>query len=457
MLKRFSDDTSGQFAIMFAICSTALILFVAGAIDIAGAQKNKVQLQTMSDAGALAAASLRTDKIGELKKAAEAAVNANNTLGLPINIKVSLKGEIIQVAVDSNYSTQLMGVMGVKEIQVEAISEAPVPEENPVNIALVLDSTASMGGANMDALKSASKKLLEVFDESEPGTIQAGVVPYSKYVNIGLGNRNKSWMDVADDSTTTGAETCYMTKDIISQDCTTVKTPSTCNNDSGSYDCETSSTTCTNQVYGPEYEYCYTPTSSETWHGCVGSRDAPNHTEPGYKGKKFTGIMNTTCGTEVMDLTSDLEDVGDHIDTLSASGNTYIPAGLIWGWRLLHADNPFGGLTNKETKRKRAMVLMTDGANTVQLNAPYHYNNYDKTEQDKADALTRDLCQGIKEDGIDIYSVAYKLPSGETSTIKLVEDCASSPSQFFLAENKEDLEKAFEQIAESLFEIRLSR
>ena len=53
--------------------------------------------------------------------------------------------------------------------------------------------------------------------------------------------------------------------------------------------------------------------------------------------------MNVSCGSEILDLTTNLTDVEAHIDSLSASGNTYIPAGLIWGWRMLDPDLPYGG------------------------------------------------------------------------------------------------------------------
>jgi len=252
-----------------------------------------------------------------------------------------------------------MSVVGVKEIDIAASSEAPVPKETPVNIALVLDSTGSMSGANMDALRSASKKLLESFDKTDPGTIQAGVVPFATYVNIGMANRNRPWMDVEPDSTTTGAETCYMKKDLLSQDCTSSTYVTTCYNDSGPYSCTQTTWNCTNKVYGPEYEYCYTPTTTKTWYGCVGSRDDPHHITPAYKGKKFPGIMNVNCGSEILDLTDNLDDVEDKIDSLIASGNTYIPAGLAWGWRMLDHNLPLGGLTNSQADRKRALVLMT--------------------------------------------------------------------------------------------------
>lgn len=459
MFKRYLKDTSGQFAIMFAGAATALLLSAASAIDIIGMQKQRSQLQSMTDAAAIAAAAAKTDNLAEIKKLAEAAADANNLIGQDYKLQIKVVGEVISVSASTNYDTQLMGMLGFKNLPVSALTEAPIPEETPVNIALVLDSTGSMAGDNMIALKSASKTLLTVFDDSTPGTIQAGVVPYNRWVNVGMSNRNRSWMDVPDDNSTTSPETCRMTKPLVDSSlCTTTTIASTCTNDSGTYDCDRTSTSCPAEAYGPEEEYCYTPTSSETWYGCVTSREDPFQFEPAYQGKKIQGVMNRSCGTEILDLTTNLNDVEAHIDSLTASGNTYIPAGLIWGWRLLDASEPFGGLTNAEIKRKRALILMTDGNNTVYNNSSnYHATTYDADNVKKANDDTAKLCALIKEDGIDIYSVAYKLGSGDPAMTKLINDCASSPEKAFIAENQQDLEKAFKQIARSLFVVRISR
>ena len=451
MFKQYLKDTSGQFAIMFAVCATALLIAIGSAVDVLGIQKERNNLQSITDAAVLAAAVLKTDKIGDLKKAAEATL-ASNYSGKGTKLSVSVVGDIIRVEGSGSYNTQLMGIVGFNKLPVSTTSEAPIPKDTPLNIALVLDTTKSMEGSNMTALQSASKKLLEIFTESDPGTIQAGVIPFGEYVNVGLSNRGRPWMDVADDY-----ETCYMRKPIISQDCTTSPiTTETCYNDSGAYSCDKSSTTCTNQVYGPEYEYCY----MTTWNGCVGSRDAPDHLAPEYKGKQFPGVMGVTCDNEILDLTSNLAEVNDHIDNLVANKWTYTPSGLAWGWRMLDPDIPYGGLTNKQSNRKRALILMSDGANSVRLQAPYHYQHNgpmsDTVIQD-TNKLTTDLCSGIKDDGIDIYSVAYNLPTAEASAEQVIKSCATGPSYFFSAANQAELDQAFEDIARSLFEVRLSK
>ena len=192
MLNRYLNDTSGQFAIMFAGAATMLLLAGASAIDIIGMQKDKSQLQSMTDAAVLAAAAAKTDKVAEIKSIVDSTIAANNLLHQDIQVNVKVVGELISVTGTAQYDTQLMGMLGVSDVPISSTSEAPIPRDAPVNIALVLDSTASMSGANMDALKSASKQLLQVFDAADPGSVQAGVVPYNRYVNVGMDNRNRS-------------------------------------------------------------------------------------------------------------------------------------------------------------------------------------------------------------------------------------------------------------------------
>lgn len=455
MLRKYLKNSSGQFAIMFSICATALVLGVAGSIDLMGIQKQKLQLQSMTDAAVLAAAATKSDNPGELRKIAETVILSNNLDGKDIDYNLKIDNDIITVTASTNYNTRLMGVIGLKELPVKASSDAPIPKDIPMNIALVLDRTGSMQGANMDSLKSASNVLTDTFKEFS-GEIKIGVVPFSSYVNVGVSNRNENWMDVPIDSSTTGAESCYMTRDIVDSSlCTTTEYAGTCSNgDGGAYSCTKTKQTCPDSAYGAEYETCYTPTTTMEWFGCAGSRAKDLHKIPDYRNTPIPGIMNISCGEEVLQLTQDVDAVKAKISSLSASGSTYIPSGLIWGWRLLDSKDPFDDLSNGQDRRKRAIVLMTDGANTRSLTGPTH----DGSDFDAADTLTSELCTGIKKNGIEIYTVAYKLESANALKTKdILRKCASSPASYFDASNTEQLENAFEDIARSLFEVRLSR
>ena len=103
-----------------------------------------------------------------------------------------------------------MGAFGKKEIPMNVISEALIPEDVPINVALVLDRTGSMEGENMSALQAASSVLLDQFSNYSAET-QVAVVPFSDYVNVGLSRRNETWIDVPPNQTiTTPAGECYM-------------------------------------------------------------------------------------------------------------------------------------------------------------------------------------------------------------------------------------------------------
>lgn len=449
MLKRYLKDTSGNFAIMFSVFGTALLICVAGSIDLMGIQKQKSQLQALTDAAVLAAAATKSDNQGELMKVAQATIDANNMSGQNIKVNLSVVNDIITVSGATSYDTQLMGVLGMDKIPVQADSAAPIPKDIPLNIALVLDRTGSMSGSNMDSLKSASQKLIDIFD-SYDGEVRAAVVPFADYVNVGVSNRSENWMEVPDDTTTVGtAEVCVTKKDLVNEGLCTMETATT-TKDGREFEYEYQS--CPDAAYGPEYDECSIPTTTIAWNGCAGSREGTLNTDPAFKQKPIPGIMNIRCGEEVLPLTMNITEVKDKIQSLTASGTTYIPSGLIWGWRMLEASAPFDDLSNGQDNRKKALVLMTDGANTRSLNQPYHTGS----DYDAANFLTAELCENIKKRGIDMFTVAYKL-SDTSDTKDVIRVCASSEQFFFDASNTAELEAAFEDIGRSLYEVRLSR
>jgi len=449
MLKKYLKDTSGNFAIMFSVFGTALLICVAGSIDLMGVQKQKSQLQALTDAAVLAAAATKSENRAELMKIAQATIDANNFSGQDIRVNLGVTDDIITVSAGSSYETQLMAVLGMDQIPVDAQSSAPIPKDIPLNIALVLDRTGSMAGTNMDSLKSASQKLIDVFD-SYDGEVKAAVVPFADYVNVGLSNRTENWMEVPNDSSTVGTEeVCVTKKDLVNEGLCTMETATT-TKDGREFEYEYQS--CPDEAYGPEYDECSIPTTTVSWNGCAGSREGTLNKEPAYRQKPIPGIMNVSCGEEVLPLTTNITEVKDKIQSLTASGSTYIPTGLLWGWRMLEPTAPFDDLSNGKDNRKKAIVLMTDGANTRSINQPYHTG----ADYDAANFLTAELCEEIKKKNIDMFTVAYKL-SDTSDTKDVIRVCASSEQFFFDASNTAELELAFEEIGRSLYEVRLSR
>jgi hypothetical protein len=97
---------------------------------------------------------------------------------------------------------------------------------------------------------------------------------------------------------------------------------------------------------------------------------------------------------------------------------------------------------------------MTDGANTLYSDAPYHWT---ELSGERANTLTAELCTAIKEPPrkIEIVTIAFEVTNEDIKDI--LRECASSPAKFFDAPTPEDLEQAFQNIAQSLTPLRLTR
>ena len=65
------------------------------------------------------------------------------------------------------------------------------------------------------------------------------------------------------------------------------------------------------------------------------------------------------------------------------------------------------------------------------------------------------MCTTIKQNGIILYTILFNNSNSATQT--LFQNCASSPSDYFLSPTDADLESAFTQIGRELSTLRLSQ
>jgi Mg-chelatase subunit ChlD len=157
----------------------------------------------------------------------------------------------------------------------------------------------------------------------------------------------------------------------------------------------------------------------------------------------------------LMPLTKNLTAVKTHLGGMVATGATYIPTGLLWGWNLLDSKEPFteaySDVELKKINGRKALVLMTDGENTISPTYPKH----DGRRPADANKKLVDLCEAVKDDNIEIYTVAFMVPS---TTIKnILVNCATTPAKYFDAANGAELEAAFSEIGRELSTIRLTQ
>lgn len=169
------------------------------------------------------------------------------------------------------------------------------------------------------------------------------------------------------------------------------------------------------------------------------------------------GVMNEWCPNEITPLTSDKARLASEIVGLNASGNTYLPAGLIWGWRTLSAELPYAeGVSDAiavQDNISKHLILMTDGVNVTSKNVgEAKHTGWNPAEGNR---ITRELCTNIKDAGITVYTVAFQV--GDAGTQALLRECATAPANAFDADNAQELAASFEKIAAKVAAIHLSK
>ncbi len=94
---------------------------------------------------------------------------------------------------------------------------------------------------------------------------------------------------------------------------------------------------------------------------------------------------------------------------------------------------------------------MSDGKNTLSPVYPAHTGN----DAALADELTLEVCSNIKAKGILIYSVAFQVADEGARTV--LQKCASGPSKYFDADDEQQLEVSFQEIARDFSPLHLTR
>lgn len=389
----FSRDENGSVAVMFGGVLLTLMLAVGVAYDGSMLYKTKQELQHMVDAAALTNAKAQHSSQALLDTTAQDHLDTNKTMGDIELASATRIGASYTVSATVPYQTSFMQLIGFDTIDVAAAGTT-VYEVREFNIALVLDTTGSMGqtatgalsGSKMDNLKVAANGLIDSLDSVPGESVRVSVVPFAQYVNVGTANRNASYMDVP----------------------------------------------------------------SGAWNGCVGSRTASWNLRAQHGGEDFPGITGVSCGAAVLPLTDNLASARARINSMNPSGLTYIPAGLSWGWRTLTESTPFTQSSTASPSAEKILIVMTDGKNTRAQSSERH----DGTNIDAANNATDTLCTVVKNDGITVYTIGYELNDFTTQTI--MRNCATNTDNYFQAEDSDDLRNAFAKISASIQTLRLT-
>ncbi len=498
-LRLFRCGDRGAVLLIFTIFVVPLLLVVAVATDFAQVLLVKRQLTSGVDSAALTLGTLPGLTDAEAEAKAEAYIRAHYTekIGTLKDYAVDHAKRadgVMDVTATAEVPTTFLRVAGYDVLTVTVNSQA-TRQENKLEVVMVLDNSGSMN-SNMHALKTAANSLVDTLMGADATSelVRIGLVPFMGAVNVGP-VRGAWWLDE-------GHPTAQNNENIRLADGVSLFTLYKAVGESnpgitwrGCVLARLEPYDVTDTPPDPLYvdiNTLFTPFfAPDEPHGAVNDyiHGADDQGDPQkYTGGKVTGNGNThgpnaMCPpSAIQPLTNVKATITNAIDGMEAVGQTVLPQGMVWGWRVISPGDPFKqGVPYTQTDTIKAIVIMTDGDNQVcekqctprqiELNESY-FSAYGYSKQDHPrllpDAVTalnakfRTVCQNVKaikgpdgRDAITIYSVVFGSPS--TATQELMRDCASDVSKFYTADTASELVTVFENIATGLNRLRVTK
>lgn len=478
---RLVADQRGAAAVFMAVALVPLVGLMGIATDTGRAYIVKSRLSSAVDAAALAGGQVFFTKHRDedIRMFFESNFPANY-LGAKVDgphIVADVANEKVLVTATATVPTTLTRVLGFDEVDVYAEAEV-TRKMTALDVVLSIDISGSMnsaapgGGRRIDAAKNAAYELIDILFGAD-GTkdmLSIGLVPWSSKVRVMVEGKHFN----------SGATT--------SIDVPSFRNPE---NDNKSQNKLWFANNSPVPLLAP-------PPSD--WDGCVFSRYIHNSNDaddgdirygaytsggaawPGWQpvfpgdhpkwgGEPVSGSKQkcklsiakeecTSCpSVGITPLQHAKAAIRGAVTDLRATGNTNIPAGLGWAWRVLKPGAPFTEADpNPPFVRDQAIVLLTDGENCANSGDGYKrvFGSCNGGRDDMNDRL-RKLAANVKADNVEIYVVQFA--NQGTALQTLLKQVASGENEpyYYYAPSSSDLKKAFREIANHLSELRLSK
>lgn len=465
-VERFTADRRGAIAIWFALSVLLLAVLVMGAIDLTRLLSTRTRLQDSLDASAVAVARMGPQTDAAMDLAGDVVMRREYREGQSTLIVSGFKnGPENSVVAEATATLEpvVLDLVFKGPMRLRVVSEVKRGQEAPVELVMVLDTTKSMEGARLAGLKTAAKNLVAKMTPAGVRNVRIGVVPFGQYVNVGVAARNQPWVDVPADWVETVPKTCSPKTQTT---CTGSETYTCTSNNDGVITTRlcTRNTGCTTKPVNPPQEVCSGPsTKAHVFKGCIGSPAYPKNVADDDTARRYPGYLDVACGAEITPLTSSASKVTSAVNALKASGNTYIPAGLAWGFNMLSSPVPLTDAAPYDSsganlKPRKAMILMTDGANTLALRPPSNGQHLDPNATytiAQTNGFTAELCRNIKAKKIEVFTVAFEVT--DPSIKAILQACATDANHYYDAADAGKLDTAFQNIADALRHIYISR
>ena len=513
-LGKFRQNQFGNMAAVTAISAIPLMMAGGAAVDFSNWIAVEARLQAAVDSAALAAGRHNSLSTAEKERLATDYFNAN--FGTPKNagtpeVTLTLDGSKVRVDASVVVDNYLMKAVGRDSQKITTFAEVSKEATN-LDVVLVFDNTGSMAKEQrLSTLKVAATDFVEIlFGPRETATtLKVGVVPFSQFVNVGADKSNKDWLDTDGRNELSQANFKqagwhnwkgwqYVTRRspkhtwagcvearagalAVSDTAPDPNVPDTLFPPAFAPDepgkvAENQSCYDGNQMKGDcgwrtKYRY-YNTYMTDT--GADGDLDDMQRDTTKYRRNRANPKSrgpNQGCNIQpIQALTNRKAPVLQTIKNMKADGYTHVAEGVGWGLRVLSPGEPFTEGRPYGDETKKAMVLLTDGENTFQ-SQPNHnkstYTAYGYLDQERLgssnywtavrqqNTLLEQACENVKTEQITVYSFAYNVPSATQR--QLIRNCASSPEKYFDPPSNEALVQSFQQVADELRRLHLSR
>jgi Flp pilus assembly protein TadG len=430
-LASFKDDR-GTVAMIFGLVAMAIVLFVGAAVDMGRWLHAHSHTKAAVDSAVLAGA--RTLQVTGGDTAA-ALLAARSYYKSNVQKRIKVMSDTIDFVVGGDNKsvtaegtayirTPFLGIARIKRLALwndsgaeaaSASSEIGSGTDQQIEISIMLDTTGSMQGQKLTDLKAAAKDLLDIMLAEGRDNVRIALAPFAESVRPGTylsqvrGSRS-STVRVRDSS---GRQQTYAL------------------------------TSCVSERTGSDAYTDASPDASRV-------------------GAVYTRSGNCTPGASIVPLTTDKARLTATINGLTASGTTAGHIGTAWAWYLLSPNwsNVWtGGSTPgsyDDTNVRKIAILMTDGEYNTQYDAAGILTSVNSTNpvNGYSNNQARTLCSGMKESGIEVYTVGFALDNA--NAIETLEQCATSDSTSYLAEDGAQLRNVFRDIAIKLSPLHLT-
>jgi Mg-chelatase subunit ChlD len=474
VFSKLRDCRRGGAAVFLAFSIIPAIGFVGIGTDVARAYLVKSRLSSALDAAALAGGRsfflpTRDADIDMFFAANFPPGYLGSTVTGPLK-HPDVDNETLELTASATIPTSFMRVLGYDDVSVSAFAQVK-RELIALDVVLAIDMSGSMGsgaiggGSRISAARTAAHTLVDILfgTSSDKPLLGVGLVPWNSKVNVTIDGESY------DPSLTT--------ENVVSA----YTHPVSGGAQSSVFQANNSPVPLLSDP-GPDWTGCvfqrYLDDGDDTNDGdilldvgLIGTADWVAWEPIGPDGDPVSGsddcamsVGGQECGPclshGITPLQHSKSVIKGKIDALtSPQGQTNIPQGLGWAWRVLLPPAPFTeAIVDPPYRRQQAVVLLTDGQNVGGSGDGYKTVwGTGGTAYDEMNTRLTSLAANIKSDGVIVYVIQF---ANDDEDLKAVlQQVASGPDAPFyhLAPSAAELQTVFREVANHLTELRLSK